>query len=441
MAAPKLTKEDVVEMMWLLDRDGDNEVSKDEFFKFCCEVSKPPLCAEADFPRMWKKIDSNGDGSLQFNELCAYFGVDAEDAAKEADAAKNLDEEEVWEALRVQEALHSAKEKIKKDEDEKKKKALTRRTASGARAGVDIIKNAGGKTDSTDEGKLLEASEMVEPASDRKVMEELLGKVGGSVPTWIEPNDVKVNVRVEGNDKSEMPLHKLARTFEHTLIARILKITEAKHGVDAKRADVNSQNKDGKPPLFLAVEGRLDILEGYKRLDVSEAERQQKIDAYRDNQFKTVSVLLTHGADVYIESALGWNVMHAAAHGGCIEAAKEIFSYLERMSFSTLQMNTFVNHRDKDGRTPLHIAGMRADPDIAYPPGPPFPKLLMSKGADNSIADYCAKITPSALASKAGRRASKELMEDMESEKASNIKSYHHRRRSMSRELPVMPPN
>jgi len=92
-----------------------------------------------------------------------------------------------------------------------------------------------------------------------------------------------------------------------------------------------------------------------------------------------------------------------------------------------------VNHTDKDGRTPLHIAAMRADPNLKEPP---FVKLLLNKGADPKIRDAGSKLTPGRLAEKAGRRNSKELIESSEKEQDGHRVNY--RRKSVSKEIPQM---
>ena len=146
-------------------------------------------------------------------------------------------------------------------------------------------------------------------------------------------------------------------------------------------------------------------------------------------------MLLNSGADLYVEASNGWNALHAAAHGGAFEAAKEIFSYMEKTSFSKQQTRRFLNHLDTMGRSPLHIAAMRSDPESDKPE---LVNLMMMKGADPNITDKGSGMTASQLAEKAGRRKSKEFIDEMKSSRASQEQAY--RRKSRSRDdIPDMP--
>jgi ankyrin repeat protein len=407
-----MTMEDLVEMMAVLDADGDDEVTKDEFKEWYQANMTTPTgdkVSDDEFEVLWGKIDEDGDGHLQQSELCSYFGVSFDEASGELEKKKGMSDEEILQALQLQTQLHEAKERALAAEAEKKKKSLTKRTASGARAGIKIIK----KDETGDEQDLLEACDCIERA-DIDMVKQLLDK--------------GVNTRIETQDKAEMPLHKLARNGQHALIRQIVDGVKAANGQDAAVADVNSQDKRGHTPLFTAVEGRQDLL--------NQIESQpDKLLAYREKQARTALVLLNSGADLYVEASNGWNALHAAAHGGAFEAAKEIFSYMEKTSFSKQQTRRFLNHLDTMGRSPLHIAAMRSDPESDKPE---LVNLMMMKGADPNITDKGSGMTASQLAEKAGRRKSKEFIDEMKSSRASQEQAY--RRKSRSRDdIPDMP--
>ncbi|KOO26121.1 ankyrin repeat protein [Chrysochromulina tobinii] len=382
------TVDDLAEMMALLDKDGNQDVSKEEFKEYC---ERAMGIASDAFEKMWKMIDNNGDGILQFSELCEYFGVSVGDAESGARAKKEM------------------------------------RIGTGARVGVTVIK----KDSSGSEFDFMEACEMIEPKVDRDKAMELLGwkppPDPGVLGTWETP---KVNVRIEDPEKREMPLHKLARNHEFQMVKRVYEIVlnDPKSGKDIATADMNSQNKDGKTPLMIAVEGNIAYLNSIE----GDAEKIQK---YRDKQVKTVDLILSCTADMYAESTTNnWNVLHCAAHGGSYEAAQSIFMYMVKHAFSTLAVRMLVNHPDKDGRTPLHVAAMRCDQASL---DPPFVQLLLNKGADPLIKDTCPQaLTAAALAEKANRPNAKAMLDKAAEVELAQRAAYRSRRKSMSRELP-----
>ena len=125
------TVDDLAEMMALLDKDGNQDVSKDEFKEYC---ERAMGIASPAFEKMWKMIDNNGDGILQFSELCEYFGVSVRDAESGAKAKKEMSDEDILAMLELSTKMYEEKEKLKAEEAGKKKLALSKRTSAAAHA-------------------------------------------------------------------------------------------------------------------------------------------------------------------------------------------------------------------------------------------------------------------------------------------------------------------
>jgi Ca2+-binding EF-hand superfamily protein len=145
--ALEVTGDDMVEMMAVLDADGDGEVTKQEFKEwYQVHVSvKGAKLSDEEFEKVWKKIDEDGDGKLQQSELCKYFKISFDKSKQEHVRRKSMTDMDTLEALTLQTQLLEAKKQMLEAEAERKKKSLTKRSASGAREGVTIIK----KTDTT----------------------------------------------------------------------------------------------------------------------------------------------------------------------------------------------------------------------------------------------------------------------------------------------------
>jgi len=406
-------------MMSVLDNDGDGEVTKEEFKDWYQQhiTVKGAKVSDADFEKLWLLIDANGDGILQQSELCTYFRVSFEATKEESNSRKNMTDDDVLAALALQTQLYEAKQAMLAAEAEKKKKSLTRRTASGAREGVTVIKKTDATGEKEAEFKFLEACDLI-MKEDRETIVAYLDKGR--------------NLRIESQEKAEMPYHKLARNGEVALIKQIFKTMDSLVTRDIDKntahllavADINSQDKRGYTPIFCAAEGNQAMLTKIK-------DKPEELLKYRETQANTCKELLLAGADLYVEANTGWNLMHVLAHSSNLEAAKEIITFMEGRRYTNVQFRRFLNHKDNMGRTPLHIAAMR-DTDNEKPD---FAALLIKRGADPSITDQPGN-TASAVAGLAGRRKSKEYLENVEEEKKIAQQSYRRRSRSRDLELP-----
>ena len=111
------------------------------------------------------------------------------------------------------------------------------------------------------------------------------------------------------------------------------------------------------------------------------------------------------GADPKAQSNTGaqWSVLHFCAQNDALESVEEIFRFVENVKrMRAAELAAFVNLRDRDGRTALHIAAFRADEDLV--------RLLIAKGADVHAVEKAGH-TPSVLAGKAGNGPNRAVLE------------------------------
>ena len=92
-----ITQEMLVKMLRAMDVSGDGIVSEDEFMVVYMKLHPESLPSE--YKALWTKIDQNQDGTLQPEELAAYFGFDFGQIAKDMEdeiAAEKAMEETGW---------------------------------------------------------------------------------------------------------------------------------------------------------------------------------------------------------------------------------------------------------------------------------------------------------------------------------------------------------
>ena len=193
-----------------------------------------------------------------------------------------------------------------------------------------------------------------------------------------------INFRVE-DEKGEMPLHKLARfkvqdsnrTVYRQCYSAIIKLMREQAGKAGKKSivtDINHQDKAGKTPLYMAVE--------YKNLELIDRLYDLKVD----------------GPDSILVNSVGWTVMHAAVNTDDLEVTKALVKH-----FTPARTKLLLQTPDKTGREPLHIAAYKCTEEMVT--------FLIDLGANNKKTDAAGN-TASKLADRAGRRKSREIIED-----------------------------
>ena len=219
--------------------------------------------------------------------------------------------------------------------------------------------------------------------------------------------EMGVNMRVE-DEKGEMPVHKLARlkvedknrtAFRKCFreIIALMREQATKAGRKGIVSDINHQDKAGKTPLYLAVE--------HKNLEMIDRLYELKQD----------------GPDSILVNSVGWTVMHAAVNTDDLETLKALVKH-----FTPARTKVLLMTPDKTGREPLHIAAYKCSEEMVT--------YLIDLGAKNNKADTAGN-TASKLADRAGRRKSKEIIEEKLPESVPPAPENKRR----SKEIPEMP--
>lgn len=168
-------------------------------------------------------------------------------------------------------------------------------------------------------------------------------------------------------------------------------------------SDVNHQDKQGKTPLFMAVE--------HKHI--------QMIDLLYS--------LVEDGPDTLLVNTAGWTVMHAGVNTDDLDTLKTLVS-----KFTPGRLKLLLKTQDKTGREPLHIAAYKCSEEVV--------KYLLDLGATNDRSDASGN-TASALAIRSGRRRSSEVIgrtieKKIDEEALTELVKIHERgRRRSEREI------
>ena len=393
-------------MIEQLDVNHDGIISKEEFKVPYMRLKKD--LTDAQYDVLWKEqIDKNGDGELSVQELAAVFGFNlSPNAIRKGTAADDMTDEQIMEALQMEAAMYEMKleSEARQAEKEAAKAAKKGGGATGKKTSSDKLKRLG-----------VTSVRMAKGAAQLKVSPEVcflqdceLGDVD-EIKKWLEgthPEGV-VELRLE-DDKGEMPLHKLARNGLVNEARLLLEQISKTHSI---KVDLNWTDKQGNSPIFYAVQNAHP---------------------------KLVQLLLDRGTDPLTENNLGHTILASAVCASCCNPrARPPFSHLHHTSISLRsQVNRvctdmsaefraqrmeviqkilehpradtihLISHPDKGGRTVAHYAAIREEDgdDVLF-------KLLKKHGANFEAIDHGGN-KPATLAAKAGRKKSKELLEE-----------------------------
>lgn len=373
MNAGSLSKEAFNTMISQMDADGNGKVEEGEYKVVYKKMN--PTATDADFQAHWRTIDRDGSGDLTVDELARFYGY-----AWDGESASEMSDDQILEALQ----LHAMLQEVKPVEEAKKnpsKPTSVARDTSIAIFTKDAKKNA-----------LIEGFEKMQELEAALTLGDIVKKNDGSDVESLLDGGVKVRfMDVNG----EMPLHKLAKVkvddknklnFK-ACFTKLVKLQKEECD-KVKRPfapDVNYQSKDGKTPLYCAVEHKniTMINQLFQMLDKTEQ------------------------PDVLLVNSVGWTVLHAATNICDLKVMETLFSHI-----SPTRVKVLMSTKDKTDREPLHIAAykdMSEDGAVV--------SYLIKNGAKNTEKDSAGNV-PSELAARSGRRRSKEVIEEKTGQKA-----------------------
>mmetsp|Transcript_29253 Transcript_29253/g.75388 ORF Transcript_29253/g.75388 Transcript_29253/m.75388 type:complete len:417 (+) Transcript_29253:144-1394(+) len=413
------TKESFEEMIAKLDKDGDGTVDAREFYSEYSVMF--PDIGDFDgegYKALWAEIDTDGSGDVTVEELAAFYGFDLA-----TETANDMSDEKILEALALQAQLD-----MLNAEAQRKKNA----PETAPRRTVTIDKTI----------KIIQLETQTNPKPEDELQHEFLScchtgdftsalNKSANAYQFVDPDSPNpIDVRIQ-DEKGETPLHKLARFAgeRHTgppsggggelaklfhQVVRLLREQAKAAGRPGIASEINHQSKDGKTPLFIAVEKQ------------------------NEKMIELLYSLGRDGPDSLLVNSTGWTVMHAAVHTDCLPILQQLVS-----KFTTARLKVLLRTPDKTGREPLHIAAFKCSEEMSG--------FLVDLGAKDETEDMAGNL-PSELAEQCfkntgdhTRRKSKEIIEQkIMAREGRNSKEFVEsgaggRRKSReSREIPSM---
>ena len=343
-----------------MDVSGDGIVSEDEFMVVYMKLHPESLPSE--YKALWTKIDQNQDGTLQPEELAAYFGFDFGQIAKDMEdeiaaekAMEEMDDDAILNALRMEQTLREVNQRPRPASGgaSPAPRRSRNRTVSREDTGIEVI-------------KLPTKITTIQPRAE---VELLWASETGDAIRINELISEGVNVRIE-DERGEMPVHKLCKQGDTRTIRAILAASENRQP-GSKKKDLNTPTRAGKTPLMVAAE--------YNHADL-------------------MNYLIDVGVELQAESSCGWTALHYVVNCNNVELLTTFLS-----NPNVVRCKKFLlNHQDHDQRTAAHIAGFKCDEGVV--------QRIVNEGANVDIVDVMGN-TPMKLALRNGRSKSRDIME------------------------------
>jgi len=183
-------------------------------------------------------------------------------------------------------------------------------------------------------------------------------------------------IYTEDDQKGETPLMKMARHGLKDEIRDVIAYCTSSKLEDAAKFYINMQDKAGKSAIFHAAECHHDEL---------------------------VDLFLKRGADPLAQSGTKMTILHHAVQSAKDEKHVKVVETILQHERVAPVKKQLLHTAEKDGRTPILIASFKAIDAIT--------NLLLKEGADPTVTDANG-LDAVALATRAGRKKSKELLEE-----------------------------
>ncbi|OAL20471.1 hypothetical protein AYO20_11491 [Fonsecaea nubica] len=208
-------------------------------------------------------------------------------------------------------------------------------------------------------------------------------ETGGSATGTSKPSSKASNPRKHahgsslliGNHRSQAPIHLAVLNGDASLVAKLC-VEHRRQGASLDLFDRETQS-----PLHLASRHGLSdivgiLLEHGAQADIADENAETPLAlGCAEGHLETVKKLLTKGADLMCANSQGRFPLHKAAVANAVEVAQELLRAARKLASG----REYVNLRDNDGSTPLHLAAEAGNV--------PMMEVLLNEKADVEAVD------------------------------------------------------